>query len=145
MKRKTVDSRKKAAKKRKYQRENHSREEGADFTQTGAEERDEMQSGKKKSRGDDSREDEKDSRRERNDNRKDRRDSRDTEQRQQSGKKIAEWRGEVGGEKNASREGREESKGPGQAPERGGYQVGFAASLCCGVVCFCCLLRWCNV
>ena len=46
MKRKTADRRKKTAKKRKYQRENRSREEGADFTQTGAEERDEMQSGK---------------------------------------------------------------------------------------------------
>ena len=44
----------------------------------------------KKGRGDDSREDEKDSRRERNDNREDRKGSRDTEQRQQSRKKIAE-------------------------------------------------------
>ena len=71
-----------------------------------------MQSGKKdnKGRGDDSREDEKDSRRERNNNREDRRDSRDTEQRQQSGKKIAEWRGEVGGErKTPAEEGREAS------------------------------------
>ena len=49
------------------------------------------------------------------------------------------------GEKNASRQGREESKGPGQAPERGEYQFGFAVSLCCGVVCFCCVLRWCSV
>ena len=48
MKRKTADSRKKAAKKRKTSsRKNTAEKEGSDFTQTGAEERDEMQSEKK--------------------------------------------------------------------------------------------------
>ncbi len=51
-----------------------------------------MQNGKEENKGraNVSREDEKDSRREKNDNREDRKGSRDTEQRQQSRKKIAE-------------------------------------------------------
>ena len=147
MKRKTADSRKKAAKKRKTSSRKNTAEKRDQILHRQEQRRETRCRVKKnkKGRGDDSREDEKDSRRERNDNREDRRDSRDTEQRQQSGKKIAEWRGEVGGEKKASRKGREESKGPGQAPERGEYQFGPAVSLCCGVVCFCCVLRWCGV
>ena len=47
MKRKTADSRKKAAKKKSSRRKIIAEKRGADFTQTGAEERDEMQSEKK--------------------------------------------------------------------------------------------------